>query len=153
MRTELHVPSDLRFLMVIENWLLDTLRVELAQQSDWPQIASRLRLALVEAYSNVVRHAHANQPALPTVMVLQVTDVAISLEVWDSGQGFELSSSPEHLSPPAESEDGGYGWLILCRLMDQVQYHRQVEGSRNCLQLTSFLRPQSLVPSLGHNGQ
>ncbi|ASC72213.1 Serine-protein kinase RsbW [Halomicronema hongdechloris C2206] len=153
MKTELHIPSDPRFLMVVENWLLDALRVELAQQSDWPQVASRLRLALVEAYSNVVRHAHAEQPSLPTVMVLQVTDVAISLEVWDSGIGFDLSSSPEHLPAPSDCRDGGYGWLILCRLMDEVQYYRQVEGGRNCLRLTSFLKPTSLVPSLGHSGQ
>jgi serine/threonine-protein kinase RsbW len=140
MRTELHVPSDLKFLAIVENWLLGSLEVELGDQVDWPRQASRLRLVLVEAYSNVVRHAHRNQPNLPILIRLELKERDIHLEIWDHGQGFDLST---YLPPtPEDPQEGGYGWLILNRLMDRVEYRLQVNG-RNCLMLEATLQCES----------
>lgn len=142
MRTELHIPSDLRFLGVAEEWLLGSLEIELAEQTDWSRQSNRLRLALVEAYSNVVRHAHRNQPDLPVVLRLELCDRAFALEIWDYGQGYDLST---YLAPtPEEMQEGGYGWLILNRLMDRVEYQLQVNG-RNCLKLEASF-PEFSVP-------
>jgi serine/threonine-protein kinase RsbW len=136
MRSELHVPSDLKFLNIVESWLLGTLEVELGNQVDWPRQASRLRLVLVEAYSNVVRHAHRDQPNLPVLIRLELKERDIHLEIWDHGQGFDLST---YLPPtPEDYQEGGYGWLILNRLMDKVEYRLQVNG-RNCLMLEATL--------------
>ncbi|NEO73403.1 MAG: anti-sigma factor, partial [Moorea sp. SIO3H5] len=55
MKTELQIPSDLKFLSIVENWFLGILQVELGNRVDWPSLSNRLRLVLVEAYSNVVR--------------------------------------------------------------------------------------------------
>jgi serine/threonine-protein kinase RsbW len=136
MRTELHVPSDLKFLTIVENWLLGTLEVEMGDDVDWPRQSNRLRLVLVEAYSNVVRHAHRDQPNLPVLIRLELKDRDICLEIWDHGQGYDLST---YLSPdPEDKQEGGYGWLILNRLMDKVEYRLQVNG-RNCLTLEATL--------------
>jgi serine/threonine-protein kinase RsbW len=136
MRTELHVPSDLKFLTIVENWLLGSLEVELGDDVDWPRQSNRLRLVLVEAYSNVVRHAHHDQPNLPVLMRLELRHRDIYLEIWDHGQGYDLST---YLPPnPQDQQDGGYGWLILNRLMDKVEYRLQVNG-RNCLMLEATL--------------
>jgi|SRR6476469_1575588 serine/threonine-protein kinase RsbW len=136
MRTELHVPSDLKFLTIVENWLLGSLEVELGNHVDWPRQSNRLRLVLVEAYSNVVRHAHRNQPNLPVLIRLELKDRDIALEIWDHGKGFDLST---YLPPtPEDKQESGYGWLILNRLMDRVEYRLQVNG-RNCLKLEASL--------------
>lgn len=136
MRTELHIPSDLKFLTVVENWLLGTLSVELADEVDWTHQSNRLRLVLVEAYSNVVRHAHRNQPNLPVLIRLELQNRDLHLEVWDQGQGFDLST---YLPPqPDDRQEGGYGWLILNRLMDRVEYRLQING-RNCLSMETTL--------------
>lgn len=136
MKTELHVPSDLKFLNVVESWLLGSLELELQDQVEWSRQASRLRLVLVEAYSNVVRHAHRDQPNLPVLLRLELRDRDVHLEVWDHGQGFDLST---YLPPtPDERQEGGYGWLILNRLMDRVEYRLQVNG-QNCLMLEATL--------------
>jgi serine/threonine-protein kinase RsbW len=136
MRTELHVPSDLKFIAIVENWLLGALEAELGDHIDWPRQSNRLRLVLVEAYSNVVRHAHRNQPNLPVLLRLELQQKDVSLEIWDYGQGFDLST---YLPPePNDLQDGGYGWLILTRLMDRVEYRLQVNG-RNCLVLGATL--------------
>ncbi|MBW4658799.1 MAG: anti-sigma regulatory factor [Drouetiella hepatica Uher 2000/2452] len=140
MRTELHVPSDLRFLTVVEEWLLGTLELELQDEVDWSRQANRLRLVLVEAYSNVVRHAHREQPNLPILVRLELKERNLHLEIWDHGKGYDLST---YLPPePHEYQEGGYGWLILNRLMDRVEYRLQVNG-RNCLTMETEL-PQKV---------
>ena len=136
MRTELQIPSDLKFLTVVEAWLLDCLQAELGDLVDWDKQSSRLRLALVEAYSNVVRHPHKEKPEVPILLRLEVKDDIFSLEIWDSGNGFDLSTySPPD---PEAQQEGGYGWLIMKRLMDRVEYQLQVNG-KNCLKLETRL--------------
>jgi serine/threonine-protein kinase RsbW len=139
MKTELNVPSDLKFLGIVESWLLGCLEVELGESPDWSRQSTRFRLALVEAYSNVVRHAHKEKAELPVVMCLEMKDTDIALEVWDHGQGYDLAT---YLPPdPEQKQEGGYGWLIMNRLMDRVEYRLQIEG-RNCLKL------EASVPAL-----
>ena len=141
MRTELNVPSDLKFLAIVESWLLGCLEVELGDSVDWPRQSNRLRLALVEAYSNVVRHAHRDQPNLPVSIRLELKSRDIALEVWDHGKGYDLAT---YLPPnPEEKQEGGYGWLIMNRLMDRVEYRLQIDG-RNCLKLEANL-PEKTV--------
>jgi serine/threonine-protein kinase RsbW len=140
MKTELHVPSDLKFLPIVENWLLSTLELELQDEVDWSRQSSRLRLVLVEAYSNVVRHAHQGQPNLPILVRLELKDRNLFLEIWDHGKGYDFST---YLPPePKDYQEGGYGWLILNRLMDRVEYQLQING-RNCLMLEAEL-PQKV---------
>jgi serine/threonine-protein kinase RsbW len=132
MKSELHVPSDLKFLSIVENWLLGCLEIQFKESIDWSRQSSRLRLALVEAYSNVVRHAHRDQPSLPVLIRLEFKDRDIALEIWDRGDGFDLSN---YFPPsPTDKQEGGYGWLIMNRLMDKVEYNLQVDGY-NCLKL------------------
>ncbi|HBQ99475.1 MULTISPECIES: ATP-binding protein [Roseofilum] len=139
MKTELNVPSDLKFLGIVESWLLGCLEVELGESADWSRQSTRFRLALVEAYSNVVRHAHKDKAELPVVMCLELQDSDIALEVWDHGQGYDLAT---YLPPdPEQKQEGGYGWLIMNRLMDRVEYRLQIDG-RNCLKL------EASVPAL-----
>ena len=136
MKTELHLPSDLRFLSVAEEWLFSTLKVSLGDEVDWTRQTGRLRLALVEAYSNVVRHAHHEQPNIPIILKLELRDRELSLEIWDRGQGYNPS---DYQAPsPQDMQEHGYGWLILNRLMDRVEYQLQVDGS-NCLKLETNL--------------
>jgi serine/threonine-protein kinase RsbW len=136
MKTELCVPSDLRFLNIVETWLLSSLELEVGDQVDWMRQASRLRLVLVEAYSNVVRHAHRDQPNLPILIRLELKDRDLALEIWDQGGGFNLETYRPPV--PTAAQEGGYGWLILHRLMDKVEYQLHVNGL-NCLKLETTL--------------
>ncbi|NJM45910.1 MAG: anti-sigma regulatory factor [Alkalinema sp. RU_4_3] len=136
MKTELHIPSDLKFLTIAEDWLLGSLKLEVGDTVDWTKQSSRFRLALVEAYSNVVRHAHRAQPELPVLMRLEVQDQDMALEVWDLGVGYDPG---DYRTPtPEDKQEHGYGWMILNRLMDRVEYQLQIDG-RNCLKLEANL--------------
>ena len=137
LKTELSVPSDLKFMEVVEHWLLESLQLEVDQDIDWAQVEKRLRLVVVEVYSNNVRHAHNEQPELPVLIRIELEDNNLSLEVWDQGEGFKLDS---YSAPsPSDFQEGGYGWLILHRIMDRVEYQLHVGGDRNCLKLEKDL--------------
>ncbi|MDY7022682.1 MAG: ATP-binding protein [Cyanobacteriota bacterium] len=139
MKTELHVPSDLRFLTVVENWLLSSLEVELADHADWPRQSNHFRLVLAEAYSNVIRHAHKDQPHLPIIVRLELQAQNIALEILDCGTGYEVN---QYTPPnPEDRQESGYGWMIMNRLMDRVDYSLQVNGY-NCLRLEVTLSKQ-----------
>ena len=110
--------------------------MDVGEKVDWPRQSNRLRLVLAEAYSNVVRHAHKEKPNLPVLLRLEVTDRDLALEVWDYGQGYDLSKYA--MPVPEQMPDGGYGWLIMNRLMDRVEYKLEIDG-RNCLKLEASL--------------
>lgn len=146
MQTELRIPSDLKFLAVIEEWLLGTLRIELGDWGEWPKWESRLRLVIVEAYSNVVRHAHKDRPQVLVVLKIELQADLLHIEVWDQGQGFDLST---YLPPtPDLQQEGGYGWMILNRLMDKVEYQAKGHGRGNCLRLQAHLPVEPVSPAL-----
>ncbi|MGB7086828.1 MAG: anti-sigma regulatory factor [Phormidesmis sp.] len=133
LKTELIVPSDLRFLSVVEHWLLESLQLEIDQKINWRDVESRLRLVVVEVYSNIVRHAHNQKPELPVLIRIELVGNNLSLEVWDQGEGFNIDT---YQAPsPDDFQEGGYGWLILHRIMDRVEYQLRVGGDRNCLKL------------------
>jgi serine/threonine-protein kinase RsbW len=132
MRSELHVPSDLSFIKIVEDWLFGCLKLQLGESVDLSKQSGRLRLALVEAYSNAVRHAHKQKPDLPIIVCLEIKERDLSIEIWDHGEGFNMDSySPPD---PITKQEGGYGWLIMNRLMDKVEYQLQANGA-NCLKL------------------
>jgi serine/threonine-protein kinase RsbW len=136
MKTELQIPSELRFLTIVESWLLGCLEMELGEHGDWPRQSNRLRLVLAEAYSNVVRHAHKEQPHLQVTLRLELKSGDLLLEVWDYGEGYDTG---DYTAPtPQDLDLGGYGWLIMNRLMDRVEYVAQQDG-RNCLKLEARL--------------
>ncbi|MEB3340804.1 anti-sigma regulatory factor [Okeania sp.] len=138
MKTELQVPSKLNFLTIVENWLLSSLEVELGEDIDWPRQSNRLRLVLAEAYSNVIRHAHKDKPHLPVLIRLEIKDRNIALEIWDYGQGYQTG---DYNPPtPEDKQESGYGWLIINRLMDSVEYVLHIDGDgRNCLKLEAIM--------------
>jgi serine/threonine-protein kinase RsbW len=137
MKTELSVPSDLKYLTIVENWLLSCLEIELGNHVDWPKQSGKLRLVLVEAYANVVRHAHKDRPHLPIIIDLELTEEQdLELKIWDHGTGYDLGDyqAPE----PEDLNIHGYGWQIIQKLMDRVEYKLQIDG-RNCLKLALSL--------------
>lgn len=133
MKTELIVPSDLKFLTVVEDWLLGSLKLEINEKIDWIYLEKRLRLVIVEVYSNIVRHAHQGKAELPIQLRIELIDQNLALEIWDQGDGFSLKN---YIAPePSSFQEGGYGWLILHRIMDTVEYQLRVGGDQNCLRL------------------
>ncbi len=130
----LTVASNLSELEQVLEWFAQ------ARPAGVPEISwLQLELALAEAFTNAVRHAHQllpNQPAI--VLEFCSTPDYLELKVWDHGPEFDLEGClqnlPEIIAP---DQDGGRGLKLLQNIADQLQYQRL--GQQNCLILRKNL--------------
>lgn len=90
------------------------------------------QLALVEGFTNAVRHAHASKtPETPIDLEIAIRHHAIELKIWDCGSGFNLDQSLVNPQVMEQSAEGGRGLKIIKKIADIVSYTRI--GQRNCL--------------------
>lgn len=101
-------------------------------QEDWLQC----QLALIEGFTNAVRHAHKGlPPETPIVLDVTVADHYLDLKIWDYGPGFDLQAMLNHkLETTNADSEGGRGLRIMYRVADIVEYER-LPDQRNCLHI------------------
>ena len=89
----------------------------------------RLRVAVEEAVTNVIRHAHATSIRLDS----EVRDGVLLVTLTDDGQPFDPTQAPDvDTTVPADKRvEGGLGILFMRRMSDALTYRR--EGGRNVL--------------------
>ncbi len=102
------------------------------------QIWLQCQLALVEGFTNAVRHAHAGLPASTPIRIeVSVSDQAIDIRIWDRGPGFDLTevlkTKLNHPTEPLDQDEGGRGLKIMYLVADQLTY--EVDQQGNCLHL------------------
>ena len=94
------------------------------------------QLALIEGFTNAVRHAHAGLAATTPVRIeVEVCDRAIDIRIWDHGPGFDLASVLRHKITISDPDaEGGRGLKIMYLVADRLTYE-PVPGGGNCLHL------------------
>jgi serine/threonine-protein kinase RsbW len=101
-----------------------------------PERQSLLELAVVEAATNVVRHAYGGQGGRVEVELAR-EGRSIALSVVDSGTAFDPTSVPPPREPdpadPSTWPEGGMGLPIIRAACDELSYRS--EGGRNRLTL------------------
>lgn len=117
---------------------------------------NQLQLAIAEAFTNAVRHAHRNlDERTPIELHVIQRQTLVELEVWDRGQPFDLMGRLTKIQEdfadgdPMEKESGR-GLLFIHRLVDSMDYQRV--GDRNCLLLSKNLTAPSSRPSATSSG-
>lgn len=105
-------------------------------QQDWLQC----QLALVEGFTNAVRHAHKNlPPQTPIQIVIDVSLKKIVIRIWDYGEPFDLENFIELVSQKDHNWRGsGRGIAIMKKVADTLSYER-VSEKQNCLTMVKFL--------------
>ena len=132
----LTVSSTLQALAAVLQWF-SQFREACSDQVFWLQ----LEIALVEIFTNAVRHAHRNYPEeTPIDIILDWQADRLELQVWDQGQPFDLlahlQTLPDRIAPDRE---GGRGLKIITEVADQVSYTRHHD--RNCFTMIRYLKP------------
>lgn len=99
-------------------------------QEDWLQC----QLALIEGFTNAVRHAHRGLPRdTPIAIAVCVTDTYLDIKIWDRGPGFDFQAMlDQKLKTTTADSEGGRGLRIMYRVADIVEYTRTAD-LRNCL--------------------
>ena len=133
----LYVPSSTQNLAMIRDFVS-----AVGQQAGLgDDDVSRLELAVDEACTNVIEHAHHGDITKDVIVRATFDEKTLRLEVLDSGSGFDPTKQP-----PAdvarlvhERKSGGLGLRVMQTLMDEVSYEIG-PGDKNRLRMVKRLR-------------
>lgn len=141
-KISLNIDSDLRNLAAVLSWF-EALRPFLDDDIAWQQC----RIAIVEAFTNAVRHAHRDQPKeTPIQLEAVLDDSVLILKVCDRGAPFDLDQYFRHLPPSSIEAEGGRGLRLIRDISDQLSYRRDGDQG-NCLRIVKQLVSQPAVTS------
>lgn len=123
------VPSDLKALDQVLLWF-DQFNQPSIPKKAWLQC----QLALAEAFTNAVRHAHKDLPTnIPIDIELTLFPQSLELRIWDQGPPFDLEKRLQKMEQEVDvGAGGGRGIVILQKIADKLSYTR-TDDHRNCL--------------------
>ncbi len=100
---------------------------------------SEIRLAVDEAYTNIIKHAYKNRPSKPVKIEIGFDSKKLWISIMDEGESFkpEEYKAPDILKRIKNKQRGGMGVFLIQKLMDQVQYNRK--GSMNEIRMVKNL--------------
>jgi len=86
-----------------------------------------IRLAVDEAYTNIIKHAYKNKLKKSVDIELGYDDTEFWISLKDTGQAFEPSNyqKPDIRQKIKEKKRGGVGVYLIRKLMDEVEYQSQ----------------------------
>lgn len=104
---------------------------------------TKLQLAVDEACSNVIEHAYGYDSAKEVVIRANFDERELTIEVIDTGSGFDPSSVPAKTLQELMSQrkKGGLGLRLIQTLMDEVSYEIH-PGEKNQLRMVKRLHRQ-----------
>jgi serine/threonine-protein kinase RsbW len=123
------LPSELRMLSVARAFVEAVCQTWQMERS----VLHALVLVTGEALTNIVRHAHRDQPLAQLEIRIEVCAEHITLTFLDQGQPFDINAVP-HLNP-SELRIGGRGVYLMRTLMDEVTCTPRGQQAGNMLRL------------------
>ncbi|MFW6359211.1 MAG: ATP-binding protein [Chroococcales cyanobacterium] len=130
------MPTDLDALEEILAWF-DQINESFIPRKTWLQC----QLALVEGFTNAVRHAHKNlSPDVPIQLKAKLNAQSIEIQIYDRGNPFNLQDYLDKVHFCDNETGSGRGLPILEKITDYLSYNR-TEDDRNCLIIVKHYFP------------
>ncbi|MDJ0569976.1 MAG: ATP-binding protein [Pleurocapsa sp. MO_192.B19] len=126
----LQVKTELEALKEVLQWFEALVFPLVPQKMGW-----QCEVALVEAFTNAVRHAHQNLPKnTPIDLEVELLPNFLEMRIWDRGQPFDFQDKLLKSEQDAHSveKEGGRGLQFIKKLTDELQY-LNLPNHRNCL--------------------
>ena len=135
-RSQFETATDPKALKPLLNWF-DQFRKAPMPHKVWLQC----QLALIEGFTNAIRHAHAGLASeTPIRIEIVVSDHDIDIRIWDQGPGFDLDDILEQkLAVTEKDAEGGRGLRIIYLVADKMSY-QPVGDNGNCLHIHKTYR-------------
>lgn len=126
----LQVKTELEALKEVLQWFEGLVFPLVPQKIGW-----QCEVALVEAFTNAVRHAHQNLPqTTPIDLEVKLCPSFLEMRIWDRGQPFDIQAKLRTSEREASSmeKEGGRGLQFIKKLTDELQY-LNLPNEGNCL--------------------
>jgi serine/threonine-protein kinase RsbW len=132
----LHVPSSTQNLAMIRDFVTSVGTQAGLGDDD----VAHLELAVDEACTNVMEHAHRGDVTKEVIVRAEFDERTLRIEVFDTGTGFNPATvSQEDVGQLVhERKSGGLGLRVMRKLMDEVS-HEIVPGNKNRLRMVKRL--------------
>lgn len=133
----LHVPSSTENLALIRDFV-----GKIGQQAGLAESElSLIEMAVDEACANVIEHAYGQDATQEVIVRARFDADAITIEVIDTGKGFEPNAIEQKdvRRLIAERRSGGLGMRMMKLVMDEVEYQMK-PGERNELKMVKHLK-------------
>ena len=133
----LKIPSITENLQMIREFVLKIAAKTGFNEETQEQIA----LAVDEACTNVIKHAHHHDARRLMDIQIQTDINKMKIIITDKGRGFDITKlkDPDVEKYIKESRHGGLGIYLIKTLMDEVDYEFK-PGVKNQVQLTKYLQ-------------
>ncbi|MBD3617506.1 MAG: ATP-binding protein [Gracilimonas sp.] len=88
---------------------------------------SEIRLAVDEAYTNIIKHAYKNSPTEKVEIEIGSDTDHLWISLMDKGKSFDPNSysEPDLMKRIKAKKRGGMGVYLIRKVMDHVQYNRK----------------------------
>ncbi|SHG03820.1 serine/threonine-protein kinase RsbW [Fodinibius roseus] len=102
------------------------------------QEVADIRLAVDEAYTNIIKHAYQNNADETVEIELGYNNTKFWVTLLDTGNTFDVTkySKPNICQRIKEKKRGGVGVYLIRKLMDDVEY--QTEDATNTIRMTKI---------------
>jgi len=144
-------PCDFAGIDALVNHLLDSIGQDLAA-SDFASAGQHMAMTLAEAVVNAWKHGNRQKDTLPITVRWRFAN-DFSIEVIDSGQGFNYHDLPNPTTGPSLAAANGRGIFIIKKFADTLTW---LEGGRRLVM--TWRHPQAIPPGrldsavcLGHD--
>jgi serine/threonine-protein kinase RsbW len=98
--------------------------------------AAAVILAVHEAVTNVIRHAHSLQSELPVSIECILLADGVEVRIRDQGPPFDISAVP--LIDPGQLREGGRGVYLIRSTMDEVETTQHATGGNTLRMVKRF---------------
>lgn len=126
----LQVKTELEALKEVLQWFESLVFPLVSQKMGW-----QCEVALVEAFTNAVRHAHHDLPeTTPIDLEVKLLPSFLEMRIWDRGEPFDIKAKLRKSERDANlmEREGGRGLQFINKLTDELQY-LNLPNHRNCL--------------------
>ncbi len=106
-----------------------------------PDTASQIELAVDEACTNAIKHAHSYNSEKTLELSVILREKRIEITIKDVGKGFDVTrvAKPDLEKYMHEAKKGGFGIHLMRKLMDEVHFDFN-PGKGNRVTLVKFLK-------------
>jgi len=129
------IPVDLAAIGPAVEQVIAACRAHLPDGADGVEIADCVALALTEALNNCVEHAYLGTGRGRIVIETELPPGALVLHVSDRGRPPPLATvRVADMPDPEDLPESGWGWALIHRLTDRVDYARRDGWNRLTLE-------------------